>query len=228
MSFFLQTYRNWETNPFKVRFVQLKPHLCLELPTELVNLPTQCQPAGTHIPPMACELHFLVQPTPKCRNAGTVHENQARLRCLKINIAQNNNFLGKWPHAKEEPAPSSLSAAQGGFQPPQGIHLWDQSSLCGKAVLEVKGTLVAGHAVQQHFEHPAEDALLGLRHGHRLQREAKIPWGEKWTSCVPMCVWERAKSSEQKPFAWGNYLLAGAARQPHSKLTPRWEHLTHG
>lgn len=32
LSLSLHTYRNWETNPFKVRFVHLKPQLCLDSP----------------------------------------------------------------------------------------------------------------------------------------------------------------------------------------------------
>lgn len=50
-------------------------------------------------------------------------------------------------------------------------HLGDQRPLCGKAVLEVEGALVAGHAVEQHLQHPAQDALLGLRHRYRLEDE---------------------------------------------------------
>lgn len=72
--------------------------------------------------------------------------------------------------------------------------------------------MVAGHAVQQHFEHPTQDALLGLRHGHRLQRKPKLH--EKNKAPVSLCVWDRAKSSDQKPFAWGNYPLSWACQPP--------------
>lgn len=37
-------------------------------------------------------------------------------------------------------------------------------------MLEVEGTLVAGHAVEQHLQHPAQDTLLGLRHRYRLEK----------------------------------------------------------
>lgn len=54
-------------------------------------------------------------------------------------------------------------------------------------MLQVEGALIAGHAVEQHLQHPTEDTLLGLRHWHRLQRvgHRQLLHGHVWiyTTC---------------------------------------------
>lgn len=61
-----------------------------------------------------------------------------------------------------------------GKSPGGGTHLGDQGPLRGEAVLQVDCALVAGHALQQHLQHAAQEALLGLRHRHRLQFKGKM------------------------------------------------------
>lgn len=46
--------------------------------------------------------------------------------------------------------------------------LGDQGSLRGKAVLQIHCALVAGHALQQHFQHPTQNALLGFCYRNSL------------------------------------------------------------
>lgn len=58
-------------------------------------------------------------------------------------------------------------------------HLGYQCPLGGKAVLEVEGALVAGHAVEQDLQDATEDALLRLCHRHRLQKKRKK---------TPLCI----------------------------------------
>lgn len=38
-------------------------------------------------------------------------------------------------------------------------------------MLQVEGALVAGHAVEQNFQHSTQNALLGLSDRHRLRRK---------------------------------------------------------
>lgn len=52
-------------------------------------------------------------------------------------------------------------------------HLGDQGSLRGKAVLQIHCALVAGHALQQHFQHPTQNALLGFCYRNSLQCKHK-------------------------------------------------------
>lgn len=63
-------------------------------------------------------------------------------------------------------------------------HLWYQCPLCGKAVLEVEGALVAGHAVEQHLQNAAKDALLGLGNWDRLQKDIFIGIDYKVQQCI--------------------------------------------
>lgn len=55
--------------------------------------------------------------------------------------------------------------------------------------------MVAGHAVQKHLQHPAEDALFGLRHRNSLQaKENQGSYEHKQTS------WGSCNNSAENPF----------------------------
>lgn len=68
------------------------------------------------------------------------------------------------------------------------LHLRDQCPLGGKAVLEVEGALVAGHAVEQYLQDATEDALLRLCHRDRLhKRSNSVSDGRLKGRCICRC-----------------------------------------
>lgn len=66
-------------------------------------------------------------------------------------------------------------------------------------MLEVKGALVAGHAVEQHLQHPPQDTLLRLCHWYRLKGKGHIIRARQglW---IYICAYSHAWIYKESPF----------------------------